>query len=474
LNLRLTAAVAVGKLLIMALRVVGRAGTTLPGRVALALAPDLISEICRAVDNRIVVTGTNGKTTTSAMLDAVFRSAGQKVVRNVSGANLASGVASSLIEHATLAGHLLADILILELDEAAIPSLAPQVRPRLAVVTNLFRDQLDRFGELDRTATFVRRSLASAREVACLNADDPQVAGFQRSLPDGCRPVMYGVELSAPQQRPVPEHGVGVDVQYCFECGARFFYDFTTYGHLGHYTCPQCSSARPSLHVMGLITGGEEAVGGRVQLRLSGELAREAGVTELEINLRVPGIYNIYNALAAAAAAVASGVAAEDVRAGLEAFTGAFGRMERVQVSSGEFSLALVKNPAGFNEVLRTVQEDAGDKVLVLAVNDHAADGRDISWLWDVQFAQFSDSPEVSFISSGLRAHDMAVRLKYAQVPRERITVVPEPSAAVEAALDSSGGSAEVFVLCTYTAMLSLRSELSSRGAVPDMWKGVR
>ncbi len=471
MNLRLTAAVAVGKLLIWLLRALGRAGTTLPGRVALLVAPDLISLTCATVGERIIVTGTNGKTTTSAMLEAVLRRAGRRVVRNVSGANLASGAASSLIAFATLGGRLRGDTLILEVDEAAAPALAPHIRPHCAIVTNLFRDQLDRFGELDRITALVRSSLGAVRDVVCLNADDPGVAHLAEGLPAGCRPVMYGMELSAWQQRERPEERVGVDVKHCPQCSSRFAYSFTTYGHLGQYRCPQCNLARPPLHVMGLVTTDDEAVGGSMNLRFADEFAAQTGSADLDLRLRLPGIYNAYNATAVAAGAAAMGVAAEHIRTGLENFSGAFGRMERILLEDGEFSLALVKNPAGFNEVLRTVRSDGEDAIVVLAVNDRAADGRDISWLWDVRFTPFAGRPGIRFVASGLRAHDMAVRLKYSEVSEERIGVQSDPSSAVREALRVAGESTRVYVLCTYTAMLALRTELSSRGVVSEVWE---
>ncbi len=469
LRLRLTAAIAAGKVLIKLLRLLGRSGTTLPGRVSLLLQPALIGQISSSVTRvRAVISGTNGKTTTAALLGSILQRAGLKTVRNISGANLLSGVATTLVEHADLSGELATDALVIEVDEATMPLITPRLRPGLTIITNFFRDQLDRFGELDRTVALVRDSLAHASGPVCINADDPLAAGLAGEVSSSSRPLLFGL-------RPRAREGEGGDgsprdVQFCPRCGVRLRYRGTTYGHLGDYLCCSCGFERPPVDVSGEITGGGGAEGTDLRICLGGDLPA-AGET-LEVFLRIPGTYNAYNALAAAAAAAALGLDSDAITGGLEAFSGVFGRMERVSLPGGELMLALVKNPVGFTEVLRTVAESGGPAVMLLAINDHLADGTDISWLWDVDFSRFAAREQVQFIVSGRRAEDMAVRLKYAGVSLDNIRVQPGLQEAAGAALELSEGKIPVYVMPTYTAMLGLRQSLVERGLVSRMWEG--
>lgn len=466
MNLRLAVSLLVGKLLIRVLRLLRRAGTTLPGRVSLAIAPYLVQRVSASARFRAVVTGTNGKTTTAALLESILRKSKLDTVRNVSGANMLPGLASTLVEHSNLRGIMDCDVLVAEVDEATMPTALPQVSPELVIVTNFFRDQLDRYGELDHIVALVRDSLAHARGVVCLNGDDPFAARMVDHLPSGVQPVLFGFDESPATGAAVPSASEGVDVQFCPECGSRLVYHHITYGHLGSYYCSGCAWDRPPLDVVGTIITQDGLSGTRMRISFgdSGE--------QLEVSLRVPGAYNAYNALAAASAAAALQQDTEAICTGLEEFTGAFGRMERVSLSDGDLLLALVKNPVGFNEVLRTVHAGEGDKVLLLAINDHLADGTDISWLWDVDFGRFACRDDVSFVVSGRRADDMAVRLKYSGVSEDRVQVCRDLEDSVSAAFDRGQDGASVYVLPTYTAMLDLRRIMARQGLVRRMWEG--
>lgn len=471
MRLRLTAAVAVGKILIKLLRLVRRSGTTLPGRVSLILQPALIEKISDSVPKvRAVISGTNGKTTTAALLGSILQSAGMSTVRNISGANLLSGVATTLVEHADLSGRLTTDSLVIEVDEATMPLVTPRLRPELTIITNFFRDQLDRFGELDRTVSLVRESLAHASGRVCINVDDPLAAGLAREVSSSSQTVLFGLRPSVDGDEDDRGSSSPSDVQFCPDCGVRLHYLRNTYGHLGDYSCSNCGFEKPPLDVSGEIIGGGGAEGTGLRIRFEANLP--AAGEAVDVFVRIPGTYNAYNALAAASGAAALGLDLDAIREGLESFSGVFGRMERVTLPDGELMLALVKNPVGFTEVLRTVAASEGPAVMLLAINDHLADGTDISWLWDVDFSRFADREEIQFIVSGLRADDMAVRLKYAGVPLSNIRVQPDLQEATGAALGLGGGEVPVFVLPTYTAMLGLRKSLVERGLVGRMWEG--
>ena len=470
-KLRLLVAVWLGKIAIRLLRLTSHSGTTLPGRVSLKVAPFLLERLGQtAAGARVVITGTNGKTTTAAFLGNMLKEANRRFVRNVSGANLPSGIATTMVEHASLGGTLSTEFLLTEVDEAMMPRVTRALQPEVTVVTNFFRDQLDRYGELDRIVGIVGGALRFTSHTVCLNADDPMVAGLVKDLPPGVVPIMFGIEggevVDQADRQGTMGARVGVDTQFCPICGTRFEYETVTYGHLGIYRCPGCSFTRPTLDVGGRILseGGDEMA--QLEIR---HVATGGTVT---VALKIPGLYNAYNALAAATAGLALGLTLSEVARGIEAFTGAFGRMERVALPSGEMTLALVKNPVGFNEVLRTVQNVTAPRVLMIAINDRLADGTDISWLWDVDFERLREVSGIHFVVSGRRAKDMAVRLKYAGVSTDRLEVITDLQKAVSRSLELAGDQAQLFVLPTYTAMLALRAELVRRGLVSAMWKG--
>ncbi|MGZ4430031.1 MAG: MurT ligase domain-containing protein, partial [Gaiellales bacterium] len=346
---------------------------------------------------------------------------------------------------------------LFEVDEAALAVLAPALRPRLLCLGNLFRDQLDRYGELELVADRWRGVVAALAPHAVLvrNADDPLVA----SLGEGrSGTVSYGVDDPG-LALPAMQHAA--DSKWCVRCGARYLYDAVYLGHLGAWRCPSCGVGRPPLDVAArdVRHHGLEAV--------SFTLAAAGG--EARVRLPVPGLYNVYNALAASALAAA--VAPLEVAAlagGLERFSAAFGRFERLRVDGREVVLLLVKNPAGANEVIRTLGHDAAPKTLLIALNDRIADGRDISWIWDVDFELLAGLVERAVVT-GTRAAEMGMRLKYAGIDRGLIEVLPALEAALDRCLAAADGPA--YVLATYTAMLDLRGLLVGRGLLRPYWE---
>jgi lipid II isoglutaminyl synthase (glutamine-hydrolysing) len=427
-------------------------GTTLPGRLLLALQPDAISRLGSGLaGGSVVVSATNGKTTTAKMAASIL-SPPLRLSRNAAGANLASGVASALVrDHA-------ADLGLFEVDEAALAAVTAALAPRAVVLGNLFRDQLDRYGELELIAARWRETCERLHAETALisNADDPLVASIGR---DHGRHTWFGLDDPA---LALAEMQHASDSKWCVRCGARYAYQAVYLGHLGDWRCPSCGDARPSLDVTAraIQVEGLDAVSFR--------LCTPAG--DVPVRLPLPGLYNVYNALAAAALALQAGAGLEQVRAGLERFSAAFGRFERIALGSGEAVLLLVKNPAGTNEVIRTLAADAGEKTLLVALNDRIADGRDVSWVWDVDFERLA--PQIGrVVCAGTRAAEIGMRLKYAGVDTARIDVRPQ----LEAALDrvSSGGGGRVYLLATYTAMLDMRGLLERRGLVQPYWQDV-
>jgi UDP-N-acetylmuramyl tripeptide synthase len=432
-------------------------GTTLPGRLLVRMAPDAIDRLASSLDRgSAVVSSTNGKTTTAGMIARILQADGRAPVHNRAGSNMHWGVATALLEQSGDEG-------LFELDEAWLPRVAPHLRPRLLVLGNLFRDQLDRYGELERLADEWAELVASL-EGSCefaLNADDPLIADLGRDRELHRRPgvTYFGIE---DRSQALPELQHAHDAKHCRRCGAPYVYDRAFVGHLGHYTCPNCDADRPTPDIAAT----------RIELHgISGSsVLVSTPEGELNLELPLPGLYNVYNALAALAAGLRSGVSLQRVREGLESMRAVFGRVETIDVSSKPVSILLIKNPAGANEVLRTLtlESSNGGIDLWLALNDRIADGRDVSWIWDADFEILGDGVR-RVVCAGTRAAEMALRLKYAGWPQEAIEVI-EP---IEASLDDAVSAApdRLFALPSYTALLELRTLLANRGLAADYWR---
>jgi UDP-N-acetylmuramyl tripeptide synthase len=427
----------------------GRGGTSLPGKLLLRLEPGAVGSLARRLPNgSAVISATNGKTTTAAMVASILGRDGRKLVHNRAGANMAGGIAGTLLEAAGPRGTIAGDTGLFEIDEFWLDQLVPQIRPRALLLANLFRDQLDRYGELDIIADRWAGVVAEATDTTLvLNADDPLVADLGRERPDV---VYFGVEDPA-MALPGLQHAA--DSKHCRRCGAPYRYDYVFLGHLGHYHCDACGATRPAPSIAAERVVLDGLRGARVTLRLPTETVK--------VTLPLPGLYNVYNALGAAALTTALGAAPADIVAGLEAVAAAFGRAETVRLADRDLLLLLVKNPAGANEVIRTLALEDGEHDLLAVLNDHTADGRDISWVWDADFELLAGRLARA-VCSGTRAAEMALRLKYAGVPEDRLVVEPSLSAALDAA--TAGGTGLLVAIPTYTAMLELRRELVARG----------
>jgi len=421
-------------------RLTGRGGTSLPGKLLLRMEPRAIERLARPLDSALL-SATNGKTTTAAMVARILERGGRTLVHNRAGANMAGGVATALL-------HGRGDTGLFEVDEFWLPQVLPQVRPRALLLANLFRDQLDRYGELETIAERWAQALtATPVEQLVLNADDPVVADLGRNS----EPLYFGVDDPAVAMAQM-QHAA--DAKHCRRCGTAYVYDAIFMGHLGHYHCPNCGARRPQPTV----TARAIELHGVRSARF--ELSTPAGTAPVELPL--PGLYNVYNALAAAALTLAMGAVLGDVAAGLQEVAPAFGRAETVQLGGRELSILLVKNPAGANEVLRTLTLEPGEHDVLAVLNDNVADGRDVSWIWDADFEVLAGRVR-RVTCSGTRAAEMAVRMKYAGVPVERIVVRDELDAGLDVAVGDGAGP--LYALPTYTAMLALREELVQRGA---------
>ncbi|HTU77209.1 MAG TPA: MurT ligase domain-containing protein [Solirubrobacteraceae bacterium] len=473
-------------------------GTSAPGRVLMWLAPDAIAALgARLPRGSVLVSATNGKTTTARMLAEILEGDGVSLVHNRAGANMAGGIAATLLAAARTGGTIAGELGVFEVDELWLGALADALAPRAILLGNLFRDQLDRYGELETIAARWGQALeqhADARLV--LNADDPLVADLGREHPAA---MYFGVHDDS---LALPGMAHAADAKHCRRCGAPYVFDAVYLGHLGRYHCESCGQARPAP----AFSASEVCLEGVRAARFT--LGTPAG--ESEVQLALPGLYNVYNALAAAALASALGVSLERILDGLQRTRAAFGRAETVAVAvpegtravgshpprrarrrrlaagerqgaaravaaaERELRILLVKNPAGANEVLRTLALEPGEHDLLGVLNDHIADGRDVSWIWDADFELLAGRVRRA-TCAGTRAADLATRLKYAGVDPARIHVHEQLADALDAAsadrpAGSNGAAPPLFALPTYTAMLALRELLVARGEASRAW----
>ena len=427
-------------------------GTTIPGKLLAELDRDAIDRLAaRLATGTAVVSATNGKTTTTAMAAEILRPR-HKLAHNAAGANLVSGVASALLSAAD------ADLGLFEVDEGALPELLPRLRPRAICLGNLFRDQLDRYGELELVAERWRDAVAGLPGETRLvyNADDPQLAGVGEAHGGS---VAFG--LDDPRvARPSLQHAA--DSKYCIRCGTPYAYAAAYVGHLGEYRCPRGDHARPPLKV----AAREVSLHGLE--RASFRLDTPEGSRRIELGL--PGLYNVYNGVAAAALARELGAELDDIAAGLERFSAAFGRFERIAVGGKRILLLLIKNPAGANEAVRTLADGGAPALVVVALNDEIADGRDVSWIWDVDFEPLL--PELrTLVASGGRAAELALRFRYGGLDEHAIELEPDLGASLDRGLELTPEGGELVILPTYTAMLGLQRLLAERGLAKPYWE---
>ncbi len=434
-------------------------GTSFPGKVLVALEPHAIGELsARLPRGTVVISATNGKTTTAAMTASILERSGISLVHNRAGANMAGGIASTLLLASRGRTRIAGDLGLFEIDEFWLDRLIPELAPRAVLLCNLFRDQLDRYGELetiaDRWAATIGTLAPESRLV--LNADDPLIADLGRERPG----VSYfGIEDPSVA---LAEMQHASDSKHCRRCGAAYVYEAIYMAHLGRYHCPNCGMRRPDPQI----------AAERISLNgtRSASFTIRTDTASIEAELPLPGLYNVYNALGAAALCLQLGASAADVAGGLRSVSAAFGRAESITIGNSQLSTLLIKNPAGANEILRTLLLEESELDLLAILNDRTADGRDVSWVWDADFEVLADRVR-SAVCAGTRAAELAVRLKYSGVPADRLRVVPPVPAALDTAIAQTG-TGPLYVLPTYTALLELRAELVARGYVTPFWQG--
>ena len=457
MNLRAILAILLCKALRLVSRLLHRGGTAMPGRWALKLCPNLLELLAKDVKS-VAITGTNGKTTSARMIEQAFSEKGLNYFANRSGANLISGITTEFVMNAGLTGRPRKEYAVIECDEAAARKVFSQLRPRVVVVTNLFRDQLDRYGEVTHTLENIRVAMQGAPEaVLCLNADCSLTASLADDLPN--RVVYFGIDQGAAPSRPKPEIS---DATHCIRCKTEYEYDYISYGHLGGFRCPKCGYRRHKADFAVTDITEQRPDGSTVVMDIQGE--------KRIVNVNLPAMYNIYNAVGAVTAAVEMGLDADTAVKALADFQCGFGRMEQFKLGKAGARMMLVKNPAGCNQVIEFLENIKEKFILVVCLNDRGADGTDVSWIWDADFEGLTSLGSYldRVIVSGDRAGDMRVRIKYAGIPDEHISMQRNYEELVRWIEKQE---LPVFIMPTYTAMLELRQVVIKHCGGADFWE---
>ena len=449
------------------LRVAKSGGTTLPGRAAMFFDKNILADVSKDMDI-IVVTGTNGKTTTCNMLEQALSSTGVDVLANKSGANLLKGVTAEFCANANWKGIPRKKYAIIECDEGALKQVVPLIKPKVILVTNLFRDQLDRYGEVTHTLDQIRIGVKHAPDsILCLNVDCSLTASLANDVPN--KVVYYGIDCPYGEQKE-PEVS---DAKYCINCGTEYKYDYHTYAHLGGFYCPNCGYKRSKTNTCVTSINKLSAKGTDVTMEFRSDIdgSSKDGLVDVEnVLISLPAIYNVYNAVGAVCAYTAAGFKREDILKSLSVTSSSFGRMETFDLDGVDVQMILVKNPAGCNQALTYVTSMEEEYEAVICLNDKTADGHDISWIWDAEYERLANDNSLSkLIVSGDRAEDIALRLKYGGIDESKIELIKGWDNLVNAMKNSKH---PVFVLPNYTSMLALRKTLAEATGKEEFWKG--
>ncbi len=429
-------AIWLGKMVFLAGKITKRQTSSAPGEMALKICPTLISDMNERVAKKIIVTcGTNGKTTTNNVICSALEAKGYKVMCNRIGANMLSGAVTAYIESASLFGKINADYACLEIDEAYARIIFKQIKPDVMVITNLFRDQLDRYGELDGTVKLINDAIDMADGVTLvLNADDPVCAQFGKK--ENVKALYYGVSEKVLEDEDSAKEG-----RFCPVCGSALSYNYHHYSQLGDFFCPDCDYKRPE----------PDYVINNVKLGVPMSFA----INGKEYTVNYKGFYNILNLSAVYTALCAAGETVENFDRLLSGYKPPSGRMQEFNLKK-TVVLSLSKNPAGFNQAITTVNADTRKKDVILAINDGAGDGRDISWIWDVNFQKLRNENTNTLSVTGIRRYDTALRFKYDDTEVDVLT--DSMKDAILKALDTD--SDIIYVMVNYTAMYSTEAIL--------------
>lgn len=439
----------ISKFIITLSRFLFHGGTNFPGKVALKLDKNILKTIASNYDV-ILITGTNGKTTTTSMLYSIIKESNKQVITNNTGANMYTGIIACFISNYSFRKSTEKKIAVIEVDEANVKFLTEYISPKIITITNLFRDQLDRYGEVYTTLKKILEGVEkSPTSTLILNGDESLLGDLNLENPI----VYYGFGAKINENKIVD---LNADAKFCKVCKAPYEYNFITYNHLGDFYCSKCGYKRPELTY---------SVDKIVDLNTTGSTVH---INNKPYYINQPGTYNIYNALCAYSVAKSLGFEDNTIEQSLKTVASSFGRQETLNIEGKEIKIILVKNPAGYDEAVNTINLDTRKINLCLLLNDNYADGKDVSWIWDVNFERLTSLDINKIMISGIRLYDMAIRLKVAGFKSDSFLLCNDEEALLKEIKACKGEI--VYVLATYTAMINLRKFLHAKGYIDKIW----
>lgn len=426
-----------------------KGGTTFPGRVALKIDKNILSKISKGY-KVILVTGTNGKTTTTSMIYNIIKESGHPVITNNTGANLFPGIVTTFVDSFKFGSKVKDNYAVIEVDEANLKYITEYITPEVITVTNLFRDQLDRYGEVYTTLNKILEGIYNVPETTLvLNGDESLLGKLDLKNPVH----FYGFDKSVNDNKTIE---INADAKFCKFCKTPYEYNFVTYNHLGDFYCPNCGYKRSDL--MYAVTDIIDINADKSTVKFN----------DLEVSINQSGTYNIYNGLCAYSIAKELGIDNSAIKKSLENQSSSFGRQETINIEGKDVKIFLVKNPAGYNQSLDTICLNKEKFAAAFLLNDNYADGQDVSWIWDVDFEKLTETNIDEVYISGLRAYDMAVRLKTAGLNPNKFVIEEQYEALTKAI--KNGSCNKLYILATYTAMINYRKYLHSKGYIKNLW----
>ena len=426
-----------------------KGGTTFPGRVALKIDKNILSKISKGY-KVILVTGTNGKTTTTSMIYNIIKESRHPVITNNTGANLFPGIVTTFVDSFKFGSKVKDNYAVIEVDEANLKYITEYITPEVITVTNLFRDQLDRYGEVYTTLNKILEGIYNVPETTLILNGDESLLGKL----DLKNPVhFYGFDKAVNDNKTIE---INADAKFCKFCKTPYEYNFVTYNHLGDFYCPNCGYKRSDL--MYAVTDIIDINADKSTVKFN----------NLEVSINQSGTYNIYNGLCAYSIAKELGIADSAIKKSLENQSSSFGRQETINIEGKDVKIFLVKNPAGYNQSLDTICLNKEKFAAAFLLNDNYADGQDVSWIWDVDFEKLTETNIDEVYISGLRAYDMAVRLKTAGLNPNKFVIEEQYEVLTEAI--KNGSCDKLYILATYTAMINYRKYLHSKGYIKNLW----
>ena len=449
ISIKSTISIIASKITIFLTKTILKGGTTFPGKVALKIDKNILKKVSKGY-KVVLVTGTNGKTTTTSMIYNIFKESGKEVITNNTGANLFPGIVTTFIDNYKFFKSPKEPYAIIEVDEANLKYITEFISPEIITVTNLFRDQLDRYGEVYTTLSKILEGITlSPNTTLVLNGDESLLGNLD--IPN--KTVFYGFNAKINENKNIE---INADAKFCKFCKAPYEYNHITYNHLGDFYCTGCGFKRAQL---------KYAVNEVLELTPDSSTVK---INDLELTVSQSGVYNIYNALCAFSIAKELNINNDSIKKSLQNQDSSFGRQEALNIDGKEVKIILVKNPAGYNQALDTLCLNNDKFSAAFLLNDNYADGTDVSWIWDVDFEKLHNLDIDEVLISGIRCYDMAVRLKIAGLNEEKFIIEENFEILTDKIKNSSNN--KIYILATYTAMINYRKHLYSKGYIKKLW----